>query len=142
MHLGGMNIVSEVADARPRLDRVNLADGPKKRAGAKRAGANHMSDWKYAEKDPAEALALLHYFSVKKKHASGEIDVRITVQEFASAEIGALRFLAVANIELNQNIATYRPSGWGDSLTAALSECMKNLRKFEYEGPEPASSAS
>ena len=101
-----------------------------------------MSDWKYAQRDPSEALAQLHYFSVKKKHASGEIDVRITVQEFATAEIGALRFFAVADTEVNQKTATYRPSGWGDSLTAALSECLKNLRKFEYEGPEVASATS
>jgi hypothetical protein len=95
-----------------------------------------MSDWKYAQKDPAEALAQLHYFSVKKKHSRGEIEARITVQEFASSEIGALKFFAVADIELNQKAAAFRPSGWGDSLAHALSECMKNMRRFEYEGPE------
>ena len=51
-----------------------------------------MEDWKFVEKDPSEALARLHFFSVKKKHASGEVEARITVKEFASAnnEIPAL----------------------------------------------------
>ena len=101
-----------------------------------------MSDWKYAQGDPSEALAQLHYFSVKKKHSSGEIEALITVQEFATAEIGALKFLATASIEVNQKTARFRPSGWGDTLTSALSECLKNLRRFEYEGPEQASAAS
>ncbi len=42
----------------------------------------------------------------------------------------------MADIELNQKTAKYRPSGWSDTLMGALSECLKNLRKFEYEGPE------
>jgi hypothetical protein len=101
-----------------------------------------VSDWKYAQRDPSEALAQLHHFSVKKKHSSGEIEVRITVQEFATPEIGALRFFAVADIELNQKTAAFRPTGWSDSLTGALSECLKNLRKFEYEGPDQAAVSS
>jgi hypothetical protein len=95
-----------------------------------------MSDWKYLQKDPSECLAQLHFFSVKKKHAGGEIDVRITVQELATPEIGAFQFFAMADIELNQKAGAYRPSGWSNTLTGALSECMKNLRRFEYEGPE------
>jgi hypothetical protein len=101
-----------------------------------------VSDWKYAQRDPSEGLAQVHHFSVKKKHSSGEIDVLITVREFATPEIGALRFFAVADIELNQKTATFRPSGWSDSLTGALSECLKNLRKFEYEGPEQTAGPS
>ena len=45
-----------------------------------------MEDWKFVEKDPSEALARLHFFSIKKKHASGEGEARITVKEFASAK--------------------------------------------------------
>lgn len=101
-----------------------------------------MSDWKYAQKDPSEALAQLHYFSVRKKHSAGEMEVRITVQEFATCEIGALKFFASADIELNQKTAKFRPSGWSDNLAGALSECLKNLRKFEYEGPGQAAAAS
>ena len=98
-----------------------------------------MSDWKHAQKDKSEALAQLHFFSVKKKHSSGYIDVRITIQEFATPEIGALQFLAKADIELNQKVAAFQPIGWSDTLLGALGECLKNLRRFEYEGPEPAS---
>jgi len=75
-------------------------------------------------------------FSVGKKQSSGEIETRITVHEFATPPIGALQFFAMADIELNQKTAKYRPSGWSDTLMGALSECMRNLRKFEYEGPE------
>ena len=101
-----------------------------------------MSDWKYAQKHPSEALAKLHFFSVKKKHASGEIDVRITVQAFATPEIGALQFFAMADLELNQKTMKVQPSGWSDTLTGAVSECLKMLRRFEYEGPEAASASS
>jgi hypothetical protein len=95
-----------------------------------------MSDWKYVQQDPSEALARLHFFSVGKKHSSGEIEARITVREFATPEIGALQFFAMADIELNQETAKFQPSGWSDTLLGALSECLKNLRRFEYEGPE------
>lgn len=101
-----------------------------------------MSDWKYAQKDPEERLAQLHFFSVRKKHSSGEVETRITVQEFATPEIGALQFFAMADIELNQKTAKFQPSGWSNTLAGALSECLKNLRRFEYEGPEQASAQS
>jgi hypothetical protein len=45
-----------------------------------------MSEWKYVPEDPAEELAQLHFFSMKKKHSTCEIEVRITVQEFATPE--------------------------------------------------------
>jgi hypothetical protein len=94
-----------------------------------------MSDWKYAQLDPSEALARLHFFSVKKQQASGEIDVRITVQEFATPEIGAFQFLAMADIEVNQSIATFQPCGFSNTLLDALSECLKSIRSFECEVP-------
>jgi hypothetical protein len=101
-----------------------------------------MSDWKFVQKDRSEALARLHFFEVKKKCASGEKEVRITVREFATPEIGALQFVAVADIELNQKTAKFQPCGWSDSLMGALSECMKNFRRFEYEGTDQAAAAS
>ena len=99
-----------------------------------------MSDWKQAQKDKSEALARLHFFTVKKKHSSGDLDVRITIQKFATPEIGALELFATADIELNQKIATFQPVGWSNTLLGALGECLKNLRRFEYEGrsyPQP-----
>ena len=100
-----------------------------------------MSDWKFVQTDPSETLAKLHYFSVKKKHSSGDLEVRITVQEFATPEIGALQFFAMADIELNQKTAKFQPSGWSNTLAGALAECMNNVRRFEYQG-EPASTPS
>lgn len=101
-----------------------------------------MNELQYLQLHPSEALAKLHYFSVKKKHASGEIETQITVREYATPEIGALQFFAMADIELNQKTAKFRPSGWSDTLMGALEECLKNLRKFEYEGPAPGATQS
>ena len=102
-----------------------------------------MEDWKFTQKDPTEALARLHFFSIKKKHASGEVEARITVREFATAKTTDMKFFAMADIELNQKTAKFQPCGWADTLMGALTECLRNLRKFEYEGPElpPSTSA-
>jgi hypothetical protein len=98
-----------------------------------------MTDWKFVQRDPEEALAELHFFSVQKKHPSGEREVRITVKEFATPKLGIMQFFASADIELNQKTASFQPVGWGDTLSAALSECLKNLRRFEFEGADQAS---
>ncbi len=44
-----------------------------------------------------------------------------------------MKFLATADIELNQKTIKFQPVGWGETLMSALAECMRNLRKFEYE---------
>jgi len=95
-----------------------------------------MSDWKYLQRDPSEGLARLHFFSVKKKHPAGEIEVRITVKEFATADMRDLQFFAVADVELNQKTMKFQPVGWSETLMGALAECLRNLRKFEYEAVE------
>ena len=92
-----------------------------------------MNDWKYVQRDPSEALAQLHFYSVTKKHACGEVEARITVKEFASAKTSDMKFLATADIEVNQKTVKFQPIGWGETLLSALAECMRNLRKFEYE---------
>jgi hypothetical protein len=102
-----------------------------------------VEDWKFTQKDPSEALAKLHFFCVKKKHATGEVEARITVKEFASAKTSDMKFFAVADIELNQKTMKFQPCGWAETLMGALAECLRNLRKFEYEAEEqpPASPA-
>lgn len=92
-----------------------------------------MSDWKHVQRDPSEALAKLHFFSVTKKHASGEIEARITVREFATAKTSDMQFFAQADVELNQKTLKFKPCGWHETLLGALADCMRNLRKFEYE---------
>jgi hypothetical protein len=95
-----------------------------------------MSDWKHVQRDSSEAFAKLHFFSVTKKHASGEIEARITVKEFATAKTTDMLFYATADVELNQKSLKFQPCGWSETLLGALAECMRNLRKFEYEAVE------
>jgi hypothetical protein len=101
-----------------------------------------MSDWKTAQAEPAEALAKLHFFSTKKRGASGEVELRITVKEYVTADIGDLLFFAEADRELNQRTAPFRPCGWGNTLQGALAECMRNIRRFECEEPGEASTTA
>jgi hypothetical protein len=101
-----------------------------------------MNEWKLVQRDPSEALAKLHFFSVTKKHATGEIEAHITVKEFATAKTSDLKFFASADLELNQRTLRFRPCGWSDTLMGALAECLRNLRKFEYEADELPASAS
>lgn len=92
-----------------------------------------MAEWAYAQKDPSEELAQLHYFSFKKRQLDDEIEFVITVKEFASRSATQMRFFAQADKELNQKTAAFRPFGWGDSLLAALTECMRVIREYPYE---------
>ena len=100
------------------------------------SGGCNVEDWKFAQQDASEALAKLHFFSIKKKHAHGEVEARITVKEFATAKTTDMKFFAVADIELNQKCMKFQPCGWSETLMGALTECLRNLRKFEYDGPE------
>ena len=92
-----------------------------------------MAEWVYAQIDPAEELAQLHYFSFKKHQPDGEIEFVITVKEFASRNALQMRFYAQADKEVNQKTAPFRPFGWGDSLLRALSECMDAIRQSTYD---------
>jgi len=92
-----------------------------------------VADWVHAQKDPAEELAQLHYFSFKKHQSGGEIEFVITVKEFASRNAMQMRFYAQSDKEINQRTAPFRPFGWGDSLLVALSECLRAIRQYPYE---------
>lgn len=100
-----------------------------------------MNDWKYAQEEGSEVLAKLHFFSVKKRHTLGEVEFRITVREFATADTGDMLFFAEADKEVNQKTAPFRPCGWSNTLLGALADCMRNIRRFEYEEPEQSSAA-
>ena len=94
-----------------------------------------MSDWKYAQKAPCEELAMLHQFSFKKQHSSGDITFLITVREFVTPPEGQFaRFFAQADKEVNQKTAPILPTGWGVSLLDALSDCTRMIRDFPYDG--------
>jgi hypothetical protein len=93
-----------------------------------------VSDWKFAELDPSEKLAKLHHFSVQTKTESGPFEMRITVREYAS-QTGSMAFFAQAEQDVNQRLVPFRPCGSGHTLFAALSECLRNIRRFEPEAP-------
>ncbi len=96
-----------------------------------------MSDWKFAQKDVSEELALLHLFSFKKRQSGAEICFLITVKEFVTPPRGQFaRFFAQADKHVNQKTAPVLPTGWGNSLLDALSDCTRMIREFPYEGEE------
>jgi hypothetical protein len=89
-----------------------------------------MAEWTYAQKDPAEELALLHAFSFRKTQDDGGVEFRITVKEFAERNALQMRFFAQADREVNQDAAPFVPFGWGPTLLDALSECLKGIRQY------------
>ena len=92
-----------------------------------------MSDWVYAQTDPREQLARLHYFSIKKVQDGLEIEMTITVKEFFTPPLGALQFFAQADKQINQKTAPYTPCGWGGTLLEALGACVREINRFPYE---------
>jgi hypothetical protein len=96
-----------------------------------------VSDWKFAQKDVSEELALLHHFSLKKQQKGGEVSFLITVREFVAPPKGQFaRFFAQADKHVNQKTAPFLPTGWGNSLLDALNDCIRMIREFPYEGEE------
>lgn len=94
-----------------------------------------MAEWHYAQAEASEELALLHIFSMKKRQQGGDVTFRITVREFATAPAGHhQRFFAEADKPVNQKTAPVVPCGWGDSVLVALSDCLRMIRQFPYEG--------
>ena len=93
-----------------------------------------MSEWVYAQSDPSEELAQLHFFSMKKRQAGGDIEFRITVREYARPADASMKFFAKADKQTNQKTAAFTPSGWGTTLLKALSECVLAVHRFPFEG--------
>jgi hypothetical protein len=91
-----------------------------------------MNEWGYAQRDPAEQLARVQFFSMKKLQAGGDIDFLITVKEYVTPKDPALVFFAQADKQTNQRVAPYTPSGWGKTLLAALEECIREVNRFPY----------
>jgi len=92
-----------------------------------------VAEWVYAQVDPAEELAQLHYFCFKRRQPEGEVEFVITVKEFAARNALQMRFYAQADREINQGTAAFRPFGWGDTLLHALSECMRAIREHPHD---------
>jgi hypothetical protein len=83
-----------------------------------------MSEGKGAQNAPAEAPARLHFFSTKKRLASGDVEPRITVREYAPAEIGELLFLAETDRERTRKPRrSGRAAGAGRCTAGCQSAC-------------------
>ena len=93
-----------------------------------------MNEWTFAQTDPAEELAQLHFFSMKKKQPGKEVEFVITVKEYAVRNPLHMAFFAQADKQTNQKTAPFTPSGWGETMLAALSECVHAIHRFPYEG--------
>jgi hypothetical protein len=97
-----------------------------------------VNDWKFAQKSQNEELAQLHTFSFKKCHGEGNTEFLITVREFAAPPPGQhFRFFAQSDKQVNQNVAPFLPTGWGNSVLEALNGCTRMIREFPYEHEVP-----
>ena len=99
-----------------------------------------MADWRFAQKEVSEELALLHHFSMKKRQKGGDIHFVVTVREYVAPPPGQFaRFFAQADRHVNQKTAPFLPTGWGNSLLDALSDCARMIREFPYEDEDTPS---
>lgn len=93
------------------------------------------SDWTFAQLEPTDELAKVHIFSMQKIQPDGsEVEFIITVKEYIDRNVQHMRYFAEANKQTNQNTAPFTPCGWGESLLQALSECVRAIHRFPYEG--------
>jgi len=100
-----------------------------------------MQEWGYAQHDPPEELAQLHFFSVKKLQDGRAIEFTITVKEYITPQLGAITFFAQADKQTNQRTAPYTSSGCGNNLMSALSACTNEIHRFPFEGEARAAGA-
>ena len=93
-----------------------------------------MKEWGFAQTHPSEELAEVHFFSMQKSHAGGQVEFTITVKEYITPKEPTMHFFAQADKEINQGTAPIRPVGWGKTMLEALSECVRAINRFPYEG--------
>ncbi len=92
-----------------------------------------MAEWKFAQRDPAEELAHISYYSMKKQQDGQSVEFTIRVHEYITPRDPAMLFFAQADKQTNQRTAPFTPSGWGRTLLEALSACMEAIHRFPYE---------
>ncbi len=97
-----------------------------------------MAEWIYAQTQPGDELAKLHFFSLLKHEPAGEVEFRITVRKYATRNKALMRFFAQTDKQTNQRVAPFTPCGWGETLLEALSECVKSIHRFPYQPQETA----
>jgi hypothetical protein len=89
------------------------------------------TEWNFAQTEPAQKLAQLHHFSVLNKQG---IEFLITIREYGSPKDPKMKFMASADKQTNQKTAPFLPAGFGITLLDALSECIRSVDYFPYEG--------
>jgi hypothetical protein len=92
-----------------------------------------LAEWSYPDTHQAEQYCQLQYFGFKKVQADGDVEFIITVREYIKPPDPAMRFFAHTDKQTNQRTAPFTPVGWGGTLSDALSECIKAIRRFPYE---------
>ena len=92
-----------------------------------------MAEWHFAQSDPADELAILHHYSMKKHEGGRAVEFVITVREFATPKEESMRYLATADKEVFQKGVPFRPAGWGKTLLKALADCIVQIKQFPYE---------
>jgi len=93
-----------------------------------------VAEWTFAQSDDSDELAQLHMYSINKRQGDQVIEFVITVKEYATPNHLSMRFYASADKQTNQKTAPYTPCGWGQTLLQALSDCVKAIHRFPYEG--------
>jgi len=92
-----------------------------------------LAEWTYIQTEASERFCHIQYFGYTKRQRSSEVDFVITVKEYTNPTDPAMKFFAEADKQTNQKIAPYTPIGWGPNLSTALYECVKAIRRFDYE---------
>jgi hypothetical protein len=95
-----------------------------------------MTEWRFASEDPADELAILHQFSMKKREPGGDVEFIITVKEFARPRDPTMLFFALADKQVLQRDVPYTPCGWGTTLLKALAECVIAIKQFPCQGAQ------
>ncbi|HEX3746896.1 MAG TPA: hypothetical protein VHW09_23320 [Bryobacteraceae bacterium] len=95
-----------------------------------------MKDWAFAQTHASQQLAEVHMFSITKVQPGIEVEFFITVKEYVTPKEPTMHFFAQADKLTNQKTAPYRPTGWGKTMLEALSECVKAIDRFPFEGME------
>ena len=75
----------------------------------------------------------LHIIPAAQDLAGAEIEMVITVKEFITPPLGALKFFAQTDKQTNQSVAPYTPCGWGTTMLEALSTCIREIHRFPYQ---------
>lgn len=94
-----------------------------------------MSEWKFAQSNPAQQLCQIHYFGYTRQQEGGAVDFVIAVREYVTPHDPAMKFHATADKSTNQRTMVFQPCGWGNTLLAALGECIRAIERFPYQEP-------